>query len=116
MFRFKRSVPVSYDRQGFIYFASRLYRELPDQDREEIRRLCRECGGEYEQALLEFVTTDAGAVRVCAEHHLSRSTLERATRRYYKRFGQIRRNRGFDKAEGEPCTSVKSAGPGLTNR
>ena len=28
MFRFKRSVPVSYDRQGYIYFTSRLYEEL----------------------------------------------------------------------------------------
>ncbi len=27
-FRFKRSVPVSYDRQGYIYFTSRLYEEL----------------------------------------------------------------------------------------
>ena len=29
MFRFKKSVPVSYDRQGYIYFTSRLYEELP---------------------------------------------------------------------------------------
>lgn len=86
MFRFKKSVPVSYDRQGFIYFASRLYGELPQKTQKKIMNLCMECGGEYGQALFEFVTTDSGAENVCAQYHLSRSTLERAVRKYYERF------------------------------
>lgn len=86
MFRFKRSIPVSYDRQGYIYFVSRLFRELPEQKRREIMRLCQECGGEYRDALLEFVTTDATATEICMKHNVSRSTLERAVRRYYTRF------------------------------
>lgn len=86
MFRFKKSVPVSYDRQGYIYFASRLYKELPQKAQQAILNLCLECGGEYYQALFEFVTTDAGATNVCMQHHLSRSTLERAVRKYYERF------------------------------
>ena len=88
MFRFKRSVPVSYDRQGYIYFASRLFRELPERQRREILDLCRESGGEYAGALLEFVTTDATATEICMRHHVSRSTLERAVRRYYVNFGK----------------------------
>ena len=86
MFRFKSSVPVSYDRQGYIYFASRLYKEMPQRTQQAIVNLCMECGGEYHQALFEFVTTDAGATNVCMRHHLSRSTLERAVRKYYERF------------------------------
>lgn len=86
MFRFKRSIPVSYDRQGYIYFASRLFRNLPNKQREAIQDLCRECGGEYSAALLEFVTTDATATEICMKHNLSRSTLERAVRRYYMNF------------------------------
>lgn len=86
MFRYKKSVPVSYDWQGYIYFASRLYDDLPPRAQREIVNLCLECGGEYCQALFQFVTTDAGAERVCMQHHLSRSTLERAVRRYYERF------------------------------
>ena len=86
MFRFKRSVPVSYDRQGYIYFVSRLYEELPQKAQQAILNLCLECGGEYCQALFEFVTTDTGATNVCMRHHLSRSTLERAVRKYYERF------------------------------
>ena len=86
MFRYKKSVPVSYDRQGYVYFTSRLYRELPTRRQERIIGLCQRCGGEYGQALFEFVTGGAGAEVVCARHHLSRSTLERAVRRYYRNF------------------------------
>ena len=86
MFRFKKAVPVSYDRQGYIYFKSRLYKELPPAQQQKIVNLCVAAGGEYYQALFEFVTQDTGAEGVCLRHHLSRSTLERAVRRYYTAF------------------------------
>ena len=86
MFRYKRSIPVSYDRQGYIYFTSRLYQELPESAQRKILNLCLEAGGEYYRALLDFVTTDAGATAVCLQHHISPSVLERAVRRYYEMF------------------------------
>lgn len=86
MFRYKKSINVPYDRQGYIYFLSRSYRELPERRQEGIRKLCEECGGEYSQALLEFVTTSAGAAAVCLRHHLSESTLERVVKKYYEAF------------------------------
>ena len=86
MFRYKKSIPVSYDRQGYIYFTSRLYHELPSWAQQKILNLCLECGGEYYQALFEFVTTDAGATGVCTRHYLSGSTLERVVRKYYENF------------------------------
>lgn len=88
MFRFKKSIPVGYDLQGYIYFASRLYRHLPAQKKKQILNLCAQAGGEYYQALFEFVTTDAGAAAVCAKHFLSQSTLERIVRRYYIAFSE----------------------------
>lgn len=88
MFRYKKSVPVSYERQGYIYFASRLYRELTEEQQRKLLNLCLQCGGEHYQALFEFVTTDTGATAVCMKHFLSRSTLERAVRRYYESFPQ----------------------------
>lgn len=88
MFRYKKSVPVGYEKQGYIYFRSRLYKRLPRKGQDQILRLCMEAGGEYYQALFEFVTTDAGAYTVCAKHYLSESTLERAVRRYYIAFAE----------------------------
>ena len=86
MFRMKKSVPLSYERQGYIYFKSRLYRELLDAEQRQLLNLCISSGGEYYKALFDFVTTDEGAASVCLRHNLSRSTLERAVRKYYTAF------------------------------
>lgn len=86
MFRYKAGIDVSYARQGYIYFTSLLYRELPERSRERIRSLCRQAGGEYWEALLEFVTTEAGAEKICQKYYLSPSTLGRARKRYYEAF------------------------------
>lgn len=89
VFRFKKAIPVSYDRQGFIYFFSRRYRELGAEERKRIRQICAKAGGEYREAVLEFVTTSAGAAAVCMKHNISVSTLERAVRRYYIAFNEL---------------------------
>ena len=83
MFRVKKSIPVDPHLQGYIYFASRMYPKLDSKGQKRIRELCEQAGGEYHQALLEFVTTDAGAVAVCSKYFISQSTLERIVRRYY---------------------------------
>lgn len=86
MFRFKRGVKADYDRQGYIYFVSRMYKDLPAEDRKKILNLCLECGGEHYQALFEFVTTDASATALAMKYYLSKKTLYRAVRRYYESF------------------------------
>ncbi len=88
MFRYKKSVPVEYDQQGYIYFASKLHKALPADEQRRILNLCMEAGGEYYQALYEFVTGDVGATAVCRKHFLSQSTLERIVRRYYVLFAE----------------------------
>ena len=55
MFRYKKSIPVSYERQGYIYFTSLLYWELPKRTQEKILNLCIAAGKENYQAL--FGTT-----------------------------------------------------------
>lgn len=86
MFRYKCKIPVSYTRQGYIYFTSRMFRELSKRQQERLRALCEEVGGEYAKALFEFVTTDLGETAVCMRHSLSRATLYRVVGKYYKAF------------------------------
>lgn len=86
MFRYKKSVPLSYERQGYIYFKSRCYQELPVTEQHRILNLCIETGGKHYQALFEYMTTDESATSVCIRHYLSRSTLERVVRKYYINF------------------------------
>ena len=86
MFRYKRGVKVDYDRQGYIYFVSLMYKNLPPEDQQAILNLCLQCGGEHYQALFEFVTTDTTATALSMKHYLSKKTLYRAVRRYYENF------------------------------
>ena len=67
----------------YEYYKTRLKRE-----RKRIRELCRKASLEHREAVLEYVTTDTPADTVCTRHFLSRSTLERVTRRYYMLFSQ----------------------------
>ena len=86
MFRFKQGVKVSYKRQGYIYFTSLRYDELDEGKQRKIRKLCRECGGTYSQALFTAVTTDTPTDIICEDYYISKSTLSRMVREYYIRF------------------------------
>ena len=86
MFRFKRGVQVDYNRQGYIYFVSRQYKELPKEDQRKIVNLCLLHGGEHYQALFDFVTTDTTATAITMKYYISRATLYRAVCKYYEGF------------------------------
>ena len=86
MFRYKRGVPIPYNRQGYIYFQSRLYKELPSKDRAKIDQICKDAAGQYWRAVLEFVTTSANATYIEQKHHLSKATLHRYVQKYYMIF------------------------------
>lgn len=86
MFRFKQGVKRGYDEQGYIYFVSRLYHQLPVKKQRLILDTCVKCGGEHYKALFEFVTTDVSATELTMKYFISRSTLERVVRKYYQSF------------------------------
>lgn len=86
MFKFKPGINVSYDRQGYIYFFSMRYHYSSRERRDVIDDLCRKFGGEYWEALREFMTTEHTATAICKRRYLSRSTLYRAVKRYYEGF------------------------------
>lgn len=86
MFRYKQGIKADYARQGYIYFTSRQYGTMSKADRERIRRLCIQSGGEHYRALLEFVTTDATATALTMKYYISKATLYRAVHKYYESF------------------------------
>lgn len=83
MYRFKRGIPVSYDRQGYIYFLCKRYKRLGKAERALIRECAEDAGGMYKDAIVEFVTGSKGAVAICDKFYISESTLERAVKRFY---------------------------------
>ena len=86
MFRYKKGVKVGYNRQGYIYFTSLLYRELPQEKRNIIDELCKKCGGDYEDALKRYVTTSDSVTKITMECYVSRTHLYRAVKKYYEAF------------------------------
>ena len=86
MYKYKRGVQVEYNKQGYIYFVSRMYKTLPSRMQDMIDELCRRCGGEHSKALFEFVTTDCTATSVCLKNYVSKSTLYRIVKSYYEAF------------------------------
>lgn len=86
MYRYKRGVKADYNRQGYVYFVSRRFEHLTPARQRKIRELCADAGGEYEDALFEFVTTDKTATAICMKHYVSKATLYRAVKRYYEAF------------------------------
>lgn len=85
-FRFHQGIRLSYDRQGYIYFKSRLYHQLPEEEKKRMNEIINAAGGEYRTALFVFVTTDHGARYICVRYGLSKATLYRAVKRYYESF------------------------------
>lgn len=84
MYRYKRSIPLSYERQGQLYFWMLQYRDLPPHEQQIIREVCAAVGGdEYAPALFEFVTTDHGCTAISMRHNLSYPTLWRYVRKTY---------------------------------
>lgn len=85
-YRHKKSVKRPEVEQQYIYCVSRLYRRLIPAQQEKIRRLCKEAGGEYADALLALVTDDRTVTSVCMEFHVSEPTMYRVLRKYYQAF------------------------------
>lgn len=89
MFRYKPSIPVSYERQGYIYFKSLTYPEMTARQQERIRALCERSAGHLSKALLEYVTTGDSVKAVCHRHFIASPTsIYRALKRYYELFPQ----------------------------
>ena len=85
-FRYKESIPVDYNAQGYIYFLCINYEKLPAEMKRLIRETARKAGGEYSRALLEFVTTAHGSAEICTKHYLCERTLWRAVQDFYVEF------------------------------
>ena len=87
MFRYKPSIPLPYQRQGYIYFRSLTYPEMTGPQQQRIRQLCQHTAGSLSQALLEHVTTGDSVKAVCHRHYIASPTsIYRALKRYYVQF------------------------------
>lgn len=78
-----RSIPLSEKRQGFIRFCCLTYDDQPKRTQERIRRICREQGDQYEDALFRIMTTTDSIRKIAIDMAISESTLYRLRYKFY---------------------------------
>ena len=83
-FKKKRSIELSYERQGLIYFLCVNYNKLSAELQRHIHNICLEVGAEYYAALFELVTTTASVTAISSKHYTSPETMYRLLRKFYK--------------------------------
>lgn len=84
--RFRRSIPLSRERQFYIIGISLSYAEQPEAVRRRIDELCRAaCPANY-VAFRRYVTTEIPATTAAMEGYIDPGVLERAMRSYFLAF------------------------------
>lgn len=83
-FRFWPSVKKSYEEQGEIFFACRRYGTLPQEKQKRIDGLILKAGGEYADALREYLLTNKELQAVCRQRYISENTLRRRAMKFFE--------------------------------
>lgn len=87
MFKKRRGIKLSYNKQGLIYFICMNVKDLSDEERNKVFNLCREIAGNDADALLEVLTCDWKTVEAIARsHYMSDKKLYRFRKEFYERF------------------------------
>lgn len=83
-FKFRPGIRKSYDEQGEIFFRCRRYASQGKTVRRRVDEMIHRAGGEYANALREYLLTNAGWVEVCQKWYISDRTLQRIVRRFFE--------------------------------
>ncbi len=87
LFKRKRSIRLSYYRQGLIYFLCANYCSLPKLYRDAIDRICNETGGDYRDALFAVLTEkERNTSSVSMQYFVSNKRLFNLRARFYEEF------------------------------
>lgn len=86
-FKKLRGVNLSYREQGYLYFICMNYDKQPKEIKEKIKRLCKQCGGQYEQALFDLLTRESVSVPWLERtYYTSANNLYRRRKQFYERW------------------------------
>ena len=85
MFKKRRGIKLSYNKQGLIYFTCMNYKDMPDYIKEKIIDLCEDVGKEYSEVLFKVVTDSNRSIRsLSMEYHISEMSLYRYRKKFYE--------------------------------
>ena len=85
MFKKRRGIKLSYNKQGLIYFACMNYDDMPEHIQQKILNLCKDVGREYAEVLFQVVTNSNETIRSLAlKYNISETQLYYYRRRFYE--------------------------------
>lgn len=87
MFKKRRGIKLSYNKQGLIYFICMNIKDLPTEVQDKVLNLCLVIAGEDYQALYEVLTCDFRTVEAIArKHYISEKKLYGYRKEFYEKF------------------------------
>lgn len=85
--RYRKSIPLSRERQLYILGVSLSYGEQPESVQHRIDELCRRACPEHYEAFRRYIISEESATPAMMEGFVaSGTTLYRATRKYFLEF------------------------------
>ena len=87
VFKKKKSIKLSYIKQGLIYFTCMDYKNQPFKMQNKINNLCLEVAGEHHRALFALLTDERENITsVAMKHYISEAQLCRYRKKFYEKF------------------------------
>ena len=91
MFKKKKSIKLTYIKQGLIYFTCMDYKEQSQETQEKILNLCILVAGEDYKALFELLTNRYKDLEsIAREHYISHIKLSEYRKEFYEKFESFR--------------------------
>lgn len=85
MFKKKKSINLSYIKQGLIYFTCMDYKNQPFEVKQKINNLCLEVAGEHHRALFAMLTDDTKNIHgIALAHYISETQLYYYRKKFYE--------------------------------
>ena len=87
MFKKRRGIRLSYNKQGLIYFTCMNIKDMPENIQQKVLNLCVEVGQQDYKALYELLTNDNKSVlSISHEYFLNEKLLYKMRKEFYEKW------------------------------
>lgn len=91
MFKKRRGIRLSYNKQGLIYFTCMNIKDMPENIQQKVLNLCVEVGQQDYRALYELLTNDNKSVlSISHEYFLNEKRLYKMRKEFYEKWSNTK--------------------------
>ena len=87
LFKKRRGIHISYNKQGLIYFICMNIKDMPESTQKKVLNLCIEVGKEDYKALYEVMTNDSKSIlSISLEYFINEKKLYKMRKEFYEKW------------------------------